>query len=377
MAGFLVEAAKAVQGLQCQILAANEYVAGAVGRFNPVTRITAPIALNGIRRLLGCPQNGDFETPPPPFIGGQCECGLYGINARVQGTSDQTGNPFVRELTGIFFGPISNLVRFAPAEFRFGHRGQYFDESSTCGEPQFSNIPIGFPSGDAAVTLFEVVIFPASGDCGNPPIDYPPPSNFTTNTNITYNIDNGDEVTVTVPFVFAPITANFNGTLRIPFTFDLGGIEFSGNIDLGPDFDVTINPPALPPASGDDTDTLPPGDPADEVDPLPLDQKIIGVAVSSSIIGEQQLTTILTQGMPNILAPRAGSIKFAYSLGIATFWSSDIDVKSDRTFIPCPFSQGADAVVVSPAPGVAVQWVPIRGFPLATTQDVQGSSPAP
>lgn len=163
---------------------------------------------------------------------------------------------------------------------------------------------------------------------------------------------------------------DFNGNFRLPFTFDFGGNTFTGNFNLNPEFSLTINPPALPPGSDQGTDELPPGDPADEVEPLPVDEKIIGVVVTSSIVGEQQFTTILTQGMPNILAPRAGSIKFAYSLGATTFWSNDIDVKGDRIFIPCPFSQGADAVVVSPAPGVALQWVPISGPPLATKADL-------
>jgi len=93
--------------------------------------------------------------------------------------------------------------------------------------------------------------------------------------------------------------------------------------------------------------------------------------VQSSLSGEQQLTTIATQNIPTIFAPRAGSIKFAYSVGASTFWSNDIDVKGGRVFIPCPFSQGADAVAVSPAPGVVLNWVEITGPALATVADLQ------
>jgi len=191
------------------------------------------------------------------------------------------------------------------------------------------------------------------------------------NIDVTYNNEEGDTVNVTLPFIFSPINVDATGRFNIPFTFNAGGVNFSGTLQIAPEFNVTINPPTAPRATDDPVDELDPGPPEDEVEPVELDEKIIGVVVTATLTGEQQLTTIATQNIPTILAPRGGSIKFAYSFGAATFWSDDIDVKGGRTFIPCPFSQGADAVAVSPAPGVVVNWVPIRGFPLATVADVQ------
>lgn len=377
MAGLLVAAAEAVRGLQCQLLAANEYVAGAIGTINPVTRVTAPIAINGLRRLLGCNEDDDYENPPPPFTGGQCDGVVYNVDwtwLNQLGNEASAGDRIAR-------GPIGGIrMRQSTAALSIVELLCRGTSAGNCGSTPPPLVPqqwLEFASASALRTSPSIeVLTRCSGvdDCGDVgPGEFPPPTNITNNVDVTYNIDEGNEVTVNIPFIFAPIKVNFDGTLRIPFTFDVGGVEFSGDINLGSNNDVTINPPALPTGDGQGTDTLPPGDPGDDVPPAAPDEKIIGVVVNSSIAGEQQLTTIAQQGMPSILAPRAGSIKFAYSLGGSTFWSSDIDVKTVRTFIPCPFSQGADAVVVSPAPGIVLTWLPIRGFPLATVQDVQSS----
>lgn len=369
----------AVRGIACALLGADEFIAGSAGRFSPGLGELLYDRIAAGRRLYGCDPDDDPDLPAPPFTGGQCSA-RYNVTVFRTFAAGSSGgvctgeSSFSSTINGIW-GPIGGIVfggagtctnRESNQDIFLSCRGN--DTSPTPGPV---NVLVS-----AGNTFFSAVITNIvrqgglPDDCGDPGPVYPPPTNFNFNTDITYNIDDGTEVTVNVPFVFAPIITNFDGTLRIPFNFDLGGVEFSGNLNLQPNLNVTINPPSFPPGTNQDSDDLPPGDPGDEVEPAPPDQKIIGVVAVSEIIGEQQFTTILTDGMPNILAPRAGSIKFAYSVGISTFWSNDIDVKGGRVFIPCPFSQGADAVVVSAASGVTVTFREIRGFPLATVDDV-------
>ncbi len=373
MSAVALGVAAALVALRCQLITDDPYVLGSVSRVIPSTRPAFLRALNQTRRLIGCPEEGDPEEPPPLFAGGQCECTLYQVEFEVSGTSDQTGNPFTRQTTQKSRGPIGAPARVSSSSFAYTHRGSLGITSSNtppCGGPQSTTLAIGFPSADASVTVFSVSIISGPDDCGSTPPVYPPPINFNTNIDITYEGDDGIDITVNTPFVFAPITANFDGTLRIPFTFDLGGFEFSGNINL-PDFNVTVNPPVLPPGSGEDLTPVGGDEPGETVPPAPPDQKIIGVVVNCEIVQPGRVSSINFDNAPDIIAPRAASVKFAYSIGAATFWSSDIDVKTLRAFIPCPFSQGADAAIVTPYIGLESTSVPIRGFALATVNDVR------
>lgn len=363
MVSFIEGVRESLRTIQCPLLSANEYIVGSVGRFAGPLRERAFDGINATRRLLGCPESNDPEPPPPPFTGGQCDF-AYIVQYQIRNDQDQLIGNFSREV----WGPVGGVTFSGNEVFILCHGLTPAARLSTQQPILVSTVP----GGDGLTATLTGISVSGGGpdNCGDPPPIFPPPTNFNINVDVTYNIDDGTEVTVTVPFVFAPVSVNFDGSLSLPFTINFGGFNFTGNLNLNPDFNLTINPPAIGRGEGQGLEELPAGDPAEEVEPLPFDEKIIGVAVTSSIVGEQQFTTIATQGMPNILAPRAGSIKFAYSLAATTFWSNDIDVKGDRIFIPCPFSQGADAVVVSPAPGVALQWVPISGPPLATVADL-------
>lgn len=364
MASFFDAVTGAVRGLACTLLSGDEFIAGAVGRFSPGLGNLLYDRINAGRRLYGCDPAGDPEPPDPDFEGGQCQ--NVGYTVTISNGINTASRSGIGPVLGVCFGETTPTNR--------SQWGVSFGGGSTPGNCQLSGtgtatIPISTQGDTSIIDVGRNDGLP--DDCGDPEPVYPEPIDRPINIDITFQPDFGPEVTVNIPFIFSPITANFDGSLNIPFKFDFGGFEFNGNFNVNPSIGPVIFPPRVPTGSGQGTEDLPEGDPEDEVPELPLDEKIIGVVVSSSIVGEQQLTTILTQSMPNILAPRAGSIKFAYSLGAATFWSNDIDVKGDRLFIPCPFSQGADAVVVSPSPGVEVEWVPIRGFPLATVADLR------
>lgn len=365
----------AQNAIACPVLAANDYVLGSVGSFVPGLNAPALAAINALRKLYGCDPGDDVQPPLPEFTGGQC---VKRYNVTLSGTRASsclgTPGPF-SQIAGPIWGPITGAFvgeDNCPPGSTVAQGNINIVARSTIGGSlgPLQARPVAISA--ISVGISNVTVVDGTPDnCGDPEPVYPPPINYDIDVDITYNNEEGDEVNVTIPFIFTPIQVDFNGTLRMPFTFDFGGNTFTGNFSLDPEFSLTINPPGLPPGTGQGTEDLPPGDPGDEVEPVPPDQKIIGVVVTSSIVGEQQLTTIATQNVPSILAPRAGSIKFAYSIGVSTFWSNDIDVKGDRVFIPCPFSQGADFVAVSPAPGIELDWVPIRGYALATTADIQ------
>ncbi len=363
MSAVALGVATALVALRCQLVSDDPYVLGSVSRVIPATRPAFLRALNETRRLIGCPPAGDPQPPPPDFTGGQCP----GVNylATASGTNAQ-GNSVsaVRigpgPVGGMCFGPLNQFGN-TPVGITFADGCTFAGGGAGNTQPQRQN------------TWSVTGVSRVDGqpdDCGDPQPTYPPPINFNTNIDVTYNIDDGTEVTVNIPFVFAPITANFDGTLRIPLSFDLGGFTFNGNLSL-PDFNLTINPPAVPPGSGENLDPVGEDEPGETVPPLPLEEKIIGVVVNSAIAQPGKVGAIDFGSAPDIIVPRAASVKFAYSIGAATFWSSDIDVKTLRAFVPCPFSQGADAAVVTPYIGLESTSVEIRGFPLATTNDVR------
>lgn len=374
MLTFPQAAREAVRTAQCALLADNEYIVGSVGRFAGPVRDRALDGLNVFRGLLGCPPSADIEPSQPEFTGGQCPGESYRISGTLSwdiliGSTGGTSSPSESVSTELIFtGPVTSIVpnQIDSRTFNIlvthagGTTGVFFRQNPISTN-SVSNIRFSGGATNAAG---------GPGVCGSAPPIYPPPVSRTTNIDVTYNTDEGDEVTVTIPFIFAPITADITGNFRIPFSFDFGGNTFTGNFSLDPNIEVTINLPRLNPGDDQGLEDLEEGDPEDEVEPREPDQKIIGVVVTSSTSLFSPVTRIANQGMPPTIVPRAGSIKFAYSLGGATFWSNDIDIKGSRVFIPCPFALGADAAVASPAPGTTLQFVEITGFPLATTGDL-------
>ncbi len=375
MATFTEGVAAALRTFPCIALANAAYANGAAGRIFGPTSTTGPqAAIAALRRALGCDPDDDPEPPEPPFAGGQCDGELYiGSATYVQSGTTQT----------VFFkawGPIGGFTS-GSSDGTPGvgllSRGSIIRTGTaytcvggippTLGAFEYRQFAFGTAVSEPAIASITAC---GEDDCGDLPPVFPPAEPIEIDIDVTYNIDEGDEITVTIPFVFAPINVDIVGRFNIPFTLDVGGIELSGTVEISPEFNVNFNPPAAPRGTDDEPDDILPGPPADEVEPREFDNRIIGVLVLATIVGEQQLTTIATTDIPPIFAPRAGSIKFAYSIGNSTAWSNDIDVKGGRSFIPCPFSQGADGVAVSPGPGVDVQWQEITGPPLATVADL-------
>jgi len=378
MASLVVGVAEGLRRSVCAILAAQDYVNGAIGSIYPPGSVLPGIAITALRRFNGCNPADDPAPPAGAFTGGQCAV-AYRIILSVNNPSTGVpvpGSPFD---VGTRTGPLE-LTRNTPAP-------------AVCNSPNVGRASreMGPVNGgqnpillvNAACSTFDqfggVVVQRIDGlpdDCGGPPPIVPPPIPIERDVNVTYINNEGDTVNLTLPFIFAPIVTNLNGDFNIPFTFDFGGVEFSGNMQIEPNFNVTINPPAAPRGTDSPFTDLPAPNPEIEVEPRPPGQRVIGVVVQAQLVGEQQITTISTTDIPPILAPRCGSVKFGYVLNNRSWWSPDIDIKDLNCFIPCPFSQGADAVAASPAPGVSLGFAPIFGDPLAT-MEAPPSTPEP
>ena len=369
MVEFVEAVRDGIRGVQCALLNDNEDFVNAIGRFSGPVRQRALDGINATRRLLGCDPAEDPEEPPPPFTGGQCEGQLYTV--QVAGPSTPPGGSGVA--TRIVPGPVGGMCFPAASggNVRIGVIGSTGCVTSGGGQG------LTVPSVQGQWEIVSVTPVSGTDDCGDPPPVFGPPAPRPIDIDITFQPDFGPEITVPITFNFNPVEIDFNGNFRFPFDFDFGGFNFNGDVNFAPEINVRINPPRANPGDGEDLDDQGEDEPGETVPPAEPDQKIIGVVVTATDVESTRVSQIFNPGMTPTYAPRLGSVKFAYSLGGATFFSSDIDIKDRRTFIECPFSQGADAAIASPQPGIELTFTEIRGFPLATVRDIQSSTPAP
>jgi len=383
----------ALKSLTCALLSGANNILGGVAEIFGDDPTVIENTTKALRRLGGCDPTGDPAPPPPPFVGGQCAV-LYNVSYTTEErdstifTCNAFSNPTtVTALIGgsPVLGPIGEPIEVLAAGGAGGSTdsNQEFRLSTGSGQRLLSlggagnRSYLGSCGPSYRITNFGVSrVDGLPDDCGSVSPVFPPATFIDVDVDVTYNIDDGTELTVNIPFIFAPIITDINGNFRFPFTFELGGIDFSGNLQLEPNFNVTINPPPAPRGTDSPITDLPGPDDEIPVEPSTFEERVVGVVVQSALVGEQQLTTIFTTDIPQILAPRCGSVKFGYAIAGRSFWSPDIDIKDLNCFIPCPFSQGADTVAASPAPGVVLNYVPIYGAPLATVADL-GSTPVP
>jgi len=386
MVSFLDGVKRAVKALDCFLISgAGEILAG-LAALPPGDPTFANNTTKALRRLRGCDPDNDPVLPPSDTIGGQCSGVPYGVRSTF--ISSPGGNPSISTPAFGQFGPGSRTL-YGPISYqglvlgggglcasdRAGYLATGFDVN---GNPLSGLLPRGGTRCKFESALDEVkdVSFErlnAGDECGDGPIILPPPGDTNIDIDITYNIEEGPDITVNIPFIFAPVEVDISGNFRIPFTFEFGDVDFSGNFTIAPEINVTVNPPQAPRGTDSPFTDLPGPDDEIPVEQAPPDERIVGVVVQSQLVGEQQLTTIFTEDIPQILAPRCGSVKFGYAIAGRSFWSPDINVKDLNCFIPCPFSQGADTVAASPAPGVVLNYSPVFGSPLATVADLMST----
>jgi len=357
-------AERAREGL-CFILGNVEDGARLLGNISGV-----PSGIGTIAGALGtqlCNKPPDVvDPPPPPFTGGQCPGVRYDVNftGTVPGNSPQTA-------TVRLTGPLQYNAALAPVPPVTGcDDGEVWQRFSVSGSTETP--VIRWQGCDATFTVNSVT--PVSGganNCGDPPPVYPPPGDvFYEGDDVTYEGDDNINITVPTAFIFAPVYVAIDGTLRVPVKIDFGGVDFSGEVTIAPEFNFEIAPTFNPPGPGvpDDPDGI--GEPGEPSDPIPeveeLESTIVGVLVFSDIDPDGQPSGIQFQDGPNLFVPRAASVQFAIKTGNSIGWTSDQDVKSLECYVPCPAPQGAVAVRVSPMPGVQSRFTAVRGKPLTS-----------
>jgi len=371
MVTFREAVADSARGALCAVIAINDDGARLFGRV-PGLRSGADYFnfFAPLRAQLCNDDPDDTPVPEPPFEGGQC----VGTNYTVTGVATiypfANCEPIINNFSASFPGPIRGLVTrtnnpSGPLCVAGGNQVflRYGPDS---------NIQESLVAGAGRGATFSITSVTPVGsgpnDCGDPPIVVPPPGPVTRPTTIIYNTNEGDEVTIEGDWTFSPFFSVGDLSIKVPFTLDLGGVEWSGNVEISPEFNLEISPRVNFGGSGqpDDPTGLPPAEPV--VPPLPEpeedDSAIIGVIIRSSPDGELRQTAILTNGMPTIYAPRLASCSFAIESSLTVAWTSDIDVKNRDCYIPCPVPTGAVGVSVTAMPGWTCTWTAVRGRPL-------------
>lgn len=371
MVTFRDAVADSLRGALCAVIAINDDGAKLFGRVPGLSsgadyfNFFAPL-----RAQLCNDDPADVPTPEPPFTGGQCAV-TYRIDYTGQLAGAFCGDPPPPSSgTQFYTGPLGAIVGLNDAPSGPGNLCPGFPAQNwyiTTGNGSLGII-YGSAFGAERPTLTITRQDGQPDNCGDPPIIVPPPGPVTQPINVTYNNEDNDVVDIDGDVIFSPAFSIGDLNLRVPFTLNLGGLDFSGTLQIAPNFNIDLAPRVYfgGPNVVDDPELPPSGDPDTPDDP-PTDEEttvIIGVVIRSSPIGELQSTAIATQGMPTIYAPRLASCSFAIESSLTVAWTSDIDVKNRDCYIPCPVPTGAVAVVVTPMPGWESSWTAVRGRPL-------------
>ncbi len=349
----------------CALFAANEAVnallspiAGDSGGLYPLT--------SGLRRQLCSDDPANDPTPDVPFPGGQCPGTKYGAFMTGQVPPNAPVN-----FEAIMFGPVLYNAALPPVPEVTGcNEGSSWKRFSLTGGPGSDTVT--WTGCDA--TFQVTALNPLNGganNCGDPsPTPPGPPGNIDYGDDITYNIDDSTQITVPINFTFAPAYVALNGNFNIPVKFNVGGVDFDGEVTVSPEFNFDFSPAIGEPGIGTPDNPTGIGQPGGGAEPLPgadeMESTIIGVLVFSTLsLGIEQSSIIFLNG-PDIYVPRLASVQFAIKTSDSIGWTADQDVKNLESYIPCPVPQGAIAVRVSPMPGVQSQFTAVRGIPLTT-----------
>lgn len=218
-------------------------------------------------------------------------------------------------------------------------------------------------------------------NCGNPPVTppvYTPGSNSYT-TNVTYNDNEGTEITIPVVIALGYATFNANAEVTIPVNLDFElnpelnfNAEFNFNTgEVTPDIrnpsaprppsctdpngfepDPTIPspPPEIPDAESPDT---PPDAPTER-------ETIINACIVTVAAPGDNESVIFQDGNPDIYVPALGYVQFKIRVGSTSAWTGDIPVKCKRQFIVCPWPLGAIDVAGTGRYDNVIQVTPVR-----------------
>lgn len=298
-----------------------------------------------------------------PFTGGQCPGVLYDVTVTytvIRGiVSFPPGEPenksAVRRLAGAING-VRVVNDPGVTQLFIRHAGiEAGVESIGLATPGNARI-------ENAVIVSAIRVDGNPDNCGNPPVTPPvyTPGSNTYNTNVTYNDNEGTEVTIPVVIALGYATFNANAEVTIPveLNFELNpelnfNAEFNFNTgevtpDLRnpsaprppsctdpngfePDPTIPAPPPEIPDAENPDTEP-------DE--PIEREEIINAAIVTVGNPGENE-SVIFQDDNPDIYVPALGYIQFKIRVGASSAWTGDIPIKCKRQFVPCPWPLGA------------------------------------
>lgn len=370
---FKDELVNGIRNAFCTILEIQNNYYGYVARGPFVTARYAQLVTAVAYRLL-CNREPPPE-PDPPFTGGQCPT-RYTVNYNV--TYDTRAIPPPNIVTDpksatLVWGKIKGIrVQQGTTDQVFIIGGSSSDPDATVDYPGFSVVQAS-GQGILSAAITSVVRTDGLPDtCGDPPIPTPTPTPGynETDINIIYTDNSDDDVSLSVPFIFAPITVNLKGELTVPIRIDVGDVDFQlgGDINLSTGgIDINFgnrnynrNGQPNPDSYECPTDTpgIPPTVPEPVLPPSPNDSEdsttrvLRGVIVTVTSI-EPGVSTLIFQGSnPDLYVPDLGFVQFQVAIGTRSAWLRDVPVRNQRHFIPCEWEAGAISVRGTPRPGV-------------------------
>lgn len=323
------------------------------------------------------------DAPPPPFQGGQCSGVLYNVGWSVSWSQNSAPplNNQTRSGTVQVYGPVSGITREPLAGIGFN----WFVNGRTAGGAAAKVFVAGSGTGSAPYTnptesITGVTRVDGQPDnCGSPPPVVPPPAPDynVIDVDVTYTDNSGNDITVPIVGVFAPVVIAGNGNIYAPVRVEIPtdlNLDINGTLDLTTG-DINFNfgdqtrlpgiedcpppPPGVPDDVPDPPSDVPDYSEPDEPGTVPT--VIRGVIVTVTETGNN--TTRVSQvDNPDVYLPRLGNVQFQMQFNRNIAWSEDFPVKNRRQFIECPWSGGAIAVEGTPAPGVAWELTPVYDF---------------
>lgn len=323
------------------------------------------------RLICNSPDNAEDDFPEPPFAGGQCP---VAYNVTVQYSDVLSGTPRSFSATREVIGPVLGLGPFSSSDGELSiltATGNSRTGLVTIPFPCVTD-PTNFTNCSAQITsIVRTDGFP--DDCGDPPPIFPEPGPIVVNPpDIVYDPDTGPSITVPIGIIYAPVVVTANGTITIPVTVDVGGINLDGSFDLFPNAEINLFPNGLFGGGGTAdnpalTDPEPGSEGQDEPEDEPgPDETIIAVVVRSNKDGFTRASEVTQDSLPTLYAPRLGNVSFRIRNGSLTAWTPPQPIQFTDQHIPCPSPYGALDVAVWWDSGWEGSFTPIRGRPIGT-----------
>lgn len=381
MAGFLQALSDGARAGACSLLGTEPYIADMIDRLGFPDPLGARSVVPDFWRNSLCSTPAP-PPPGPPFTGGQCQASYnvvvtwVGQSRTFQGTCvDSSGSS-----NGSIVGPITFLgIERTDVGSSFFLTARFRDRNGQ----QATIATSGFSDQCGGGTITNITVSRIDGlpdNCGDPPPVPEPlePDDVTINQNITYQNNDGLDVTIPVIFVYARANIDARANITIPFTANINGeLNVTGNLNLDGTVNINIGTaggagsPKDPRKSPCDDIAIPtetpPEDPTDSEQPDQPDREreetIIGVLVTVTSLANERASTIVQVDNPDIYVPSLGHVNFLCRVGETSGgWTTDIQVKNRRHLIQCPWSLGAVAVRGTPQPGVTWELTPIYGY---------------